>query len=93
MIHVLIERELADGMVSTYEQLLKGALRRSFVVSGFIAGEAYSDIDNPHKRILWCKWRSLEDWQRWFHSEERDSLLRQMRPMLIGNEKITVLEH
>lgn len=92
MIHVLIERELAEGMISTYEQLLKGALRRTFVVGGFMSGEAFADVDNKHKRILWCKWRSLEDWQRWYHSDERRELVSQMRPMLNRDEKITVLD-
>ena len=92
MIHVLIERELADGMISTYEQLLKNALRRTFVANGFMSGEAFVDIDNPHKRVLWCKWRNLEDWQRWLHSEERRDFTRLMRPILKYDEKITVLE-
>ena len=93
MIHVLIERQVAEGMSSNYEQVLKTALQQSYVTHGFISGESYSDLDKPNNRYLLCKWRSLQDWQRWARSDERQSLMRLMKPLLTGEEKVTVLQH
>lgn len=93
MIHVLIERQIAEGMLSTYEQLLKTALQRTFVVHGFISGEAYHDVDNEHHRFLICKWRSIQDWQRWSHSQERKDLLAAMTPILATEERVVILQN
>ena len=93
MIHVVIERQVAEGMLSTYEQLLKTALQRTFVVHGFISGETFEDIKDENHRILVCKWRSERDWQRWFRSEERKSLISAMMPVLAMEEKVTLLKN
>lgn len=92
MIHVLIERQIAEGMLSTYEQLLKTALQRTFVVHGFISGESFHDATDENHRFLLCKWRTAQDWQRWYSSTERKSLISTMTPILSTEEKITVLE-
>lgn len=93
MIHVLIERQIAEGMLSTYEQLLKTALQRTFVVHGFISGEAYHDVDNENIRFLMCKWRSKQDWNRWSQSQERIDLQAAMRPILALEERISILKN
>lgn len=91
MIHVVIERQVAEGMLSTYEQLLKTALQRTFIVHGFISGEAFHDTEDENHRVLICKWRSEKDWHRWSQSEERKNLLSAMAPILAKDEKVTVL--
>lgn len=93
MIHVLIERRIAEGMLSTYEQLLKTALQRTFIAHGFISGEAFHNIDDENHRFFWSKWRSAQDWQRWYRSNERRELIAAMKPILSQEEKITVLKN
>lgn len=93
MIHVIIERQIAEGMLSTYEKLLKTALQRSFTMHGFISGEAFNDLNDEHHRVLICKWRSEQDWNRWFRSDERRTLLNAMLPILDREEKVTVLKN
>lgn len=92
MIHVLIERQIAEGMISTYEQHLNSALQRSFIMHGFISGEAFRDQEDAHRRFLWTKWRSVQDWSRWHHSQVRRDLMTAMAPILVRDEKITILE-
>ena len=91
MIYVLIERRLADGMVSTYEETARNMLQQTYGVAGFVSGEAYEDLNDSHHRFLLCKWRSLRDWQRWLHSEERAELINHFAPILQEPEKITLL--
>lgn len=93
MIHVLIERCIADDMVSTYETNAQHALHRTYVAPGFIAGEAFFDAHEPNHRFLLCKWRSSRDWQRWYHSQERQELMNMIAPILQEPEKITVLKN
>ncbi len=93
MIHILIERQIADGMLSTYEENSRKALQYTYIVPGFIAGEAFTDTHDTHHRLLLCKWRSLEDWQKWYASEDRQNLMNLIAPILLQPEKITLLQH
>lgn len=93
MVHVLIEREIARGMVSTYETLLREALQQTYTAEGFISGECFSDILDEHHRFVLCKWRTIQDWNRWQHGENRNQFLAKIRPILNTDEKISVLEN
>ncbi len=93
MIHVLIERHVAEGMLSTYEEFLKKALQRTFVAHGFVSGEAFHSVEDENHRFLWCKWRSHQDWTRWYHSRERQELVNTMKPLLSQEEKISILKN
>lgn len=93
MIHVLIERRIADGMTSTYEELAKNALHRCYTAKGFISGEAFTDVHANDRRFLLCKWRTELDWRRWQASEEREALINQIAPILEEPEKVTVLKN
>lgn len=92
MIYVLIERRIAEGMASTYEQAARDMLQQTYVVEGFISGEAYEDMQDHNHRFLLCKWRTLRDWQRWLHSEKRAELINRFAPILQEPEKFTLLE-
>lgn len=93
MIQVLIERQIVDGMLSTYEELARKAMHRTYVAPGFIAGESFFDSDEPHRRFLLCKWRSRQDWKRWAGSHERMELVSRIAHILNEPERVVVLEN
>ncbi len=93
MIHVLIERTIADGMLSTYEDLTRKAMQRTYVAPGFISGEAFTDTANANRRFLLCKWRSAQDWYSWARSEDRLELTSKITPILSLPERVTVMEN
>lgn len=91
MIHVLIERNIAEGMISTYEELARRALHRTYTAPGFISGEAFINAHADNHRYLLCKWRSELDWRYWSQSPERLELVNQIAPILEEPEKVTIL--
>lgn len=93
MIHVLIERLIADGMEETYEQTARSTLHHAFKAPGFISGEAFHDLDAPLHRFVLCKFRTARDWHAWADSDERRHLLNLISPTLAEPEKITLLEN
>lgn len=93
MVHVLIERCIADGMTSTYEELARKAMHRTYIAPGFISGETFFDAHAPNRRFLLCKWRSERDWQAWSISEQRTEFTNQIAPILEEPERVTVLKH
>lgn len=93
MIHVLIERHIAESMLSTYEENSKQVLQKTYMVPGFISGESFIDTQEPNHRYLLCKWRSIQDWYRWAQSEERKDLHTLINPILTQPEIVTILEN
>lgn len=93
MVHVLIERYIAEGMISTYEELARKAMHRSYVAPGFISGESFIDAHAPHRRLLLCKWRSERDWLLWSTSDLRTEFTNQIAPILEEPERVIVLHH
>ena len=93
MIHVLIERHIADGQLSTYELLCKKALQQSYIEHGFISGEVFYDKNDPHHQFVFCKWRSEHDWNRWYKSKDRLEIMNSISPILVQPERISVLEN
>lgn len=93
MIHVLIERHIADGMEATYEQTARSTLHHAFKAPGFISGETFQDLDNPLRRFVLCKFRTARDWHTWADSDERRHLLNLINPTLAEAERITLLEN
>ena len=92
MIYVLVERQIADGMESTYEVAARHALKRAYEAEGFLRGETLRDLQRPNHHYLISKWRSLHDWKRWYYSDSRYETMNQLNPTLADFEKITLLE-
>lgn len=93
MIHVLIERRIADGMLSTYEELARKAMQRTYKATGFLSAEGLIDTYDPNHRFILCKWRSELDWQRWSTSAERQEFTNQIAAILEEPERVTILQH
>ncbi|MBB3060852.1 antibiotic biosynthesis monooxygenase family protein [Microbulbifer rhizosphaerae] len=93
MIYVLIEREIAEDMESTYEETARQLLTRAYRTVGFIEGHTYRAQDNPLRRFTLSKWQSTLHWQHWYTSEERRAQMTLLTPLLAAEERITILEN
>lgn len=93
MIHVLIERCIAEDMLTTYDALARKAMHRTYIVPGFVAGESFTDAHEPQRRFLLCKWRSAQDWYQWAQSDERMELISQITPILTEPERVVVMRN
>ncbi|NIB44403.1 antibiotic biosynthesis monooxygenase [Pseudomaricurvus alkylphenolicus] len=93
MITVLIERNIAEDMESTYEATAKRTLHLAYEAQGFVNGETFSDIQNPRRRFVLSKWRTARDWYAWFHSDARKGMMSELNLLLNDQEKISLLEN
>lgn len=93
MIYVLLERQIAEGMETTYDSASRHTLYSAYKAQGFINGETLRDLQRPNHRFLISKWRSELDWKRWYGSEERREAMNRINLTLVEAEKVTLLEH
>ncbi|MCA6062861.1 antibiotic biosynthesis monooxygenase family protein [Thalassolituus marinus] len=91
MIKVIIERNIAEGMESTYEQIMKNMLRTMVEAPGYTSGVNYKDAKNSLHRVIITNWQSETAWDQWKHTEQRGALIAAIKPILVGDEKITIL--
>lgn len=91
MIRVLIERHIAETLETAYEERSRAILQNAVAAPGFISGETLVNAHDPNHRITLANWRSEADWDRWYHSAERQQLLNDVKPMMDLDEKITIL--
>ncbi|MGB1189493.1 MAG: antibiotic biosynthesis monooxygenase family protein [Pseudomonadales bacterium] len=92
MIKVLIEREIAEGMSEYYDRTVRRVIQTVNAAPGCLGGESLKETQNTHRRIVWSKWNNISDWQTWYASDERRRVLSEITPLLVGSERITVLE-
>ncbi len=91
MIKVLIDRQIADDMESTYEEAIKHTLSAIVAASGYVSGASYKDCSDPNHRIIITNWRTREDWVMWSNSAERRHVIAAIQPILLREERITIL--
>lgn len=93
MIRVIIERHIADDLGAHYEKAARETLQLAMQAHGFISGEALKNTSDTNHRVVIATYRTLQDWQRWATSSERQEMMATINPMLETEEKVTVLEH
>lgn len=91
MIKVIIERQIAEDMESTYEHAIKNTLKAIVEASGYLSGATFHDAEDSRRRYIITNWQSMEAWKLWYHSDARSNVVAVIQPILVQQEKITVL--
>jgi len=91
MIKVIIDRRIADDMESTYEEAIKDTLRAILEAPGYVSGASYVDARDSRHRIIITNWQTREDWDRWSVSQSRKDVTAAIQPIMMREERITVL--
>lgn len=92
MIKIIIEREIAEGMAHYYDCSLTRAMLKLNQAAGCLGGETLTDAKNPRRRITISSWQSIQDWEVWAESTDRQRLLREITPLLAQSERISILQ-
>ncbi len=80
MIRVIIKRQVkeARSMVELLRQLRIAALPQP----GYVSGETLINTEDKNIITVISTWRTLEDWQKWEASEQRERIIRQVETLL-----------
>lgn len=93
MIKVFINRKVPHELQTPYTEVAKAILHASMKSEGFIKGEVMHDINDPEHRLVVATYKTLDDWNRWYLSQERRELMNRLQPMLERDELIKIYEH
>ena len=71
-VQVMIRRKVKQGqhakaLVPLILQMRAIAIHQP----GFISSDTWSDVEDPGECLVISRWQTVEDWNRWAHSEKR----------------------
>lgn len=84
-VQIHIRRNVTESLVSEMTTLLQKMRRLCIVQPGYISGQTLNRIDKPGEQLVISTWRSLEHWENWFNSGERQGIQAEI-DMLLGGE-------
>ncbi len=93
MIKVIIDRQVADDLLSYYKAASLRTLQSAMQSKGFISGESLEDLNDPNHQIVIASYRTAADWFHWLNSNERKLMMETLAPLLMQEERVTLLEH
>ena len=71
---ILIKRRFKEGKTRQVLSLLNELRSRAMQQPGYISGETLSKPGFPMNMIIIGTWQTLEEWNRWRNSDERQRL-------------------
>jgi len=82
-VSIIIRRSVKDETTADRLAPLIVQLRsRATVQPGFLTGQTFSCLDCEGEYLVISTWNTLEDWNKWMHSEERMDIQRQVDELL-----------
>jgi len=86
-VQIHIRRDVTDSLVDDLTGLLQKMRSLCIRQPGYISGQTLKRIDRPGEQLVISCWRSLEYWEDWFNSNERQGIQAEI-DMLLGGETV-----
>ena len=82
-VSIIIRRMLKDKATAEKLAPLIVQLRsRATVQTGFLTDQTFSCLDCEGEYLIMSTWHTLEDWNKWMHSPERQAIQRNIDELL-----------
>ena len=80
---IIIKRVFKDGAMAAQLAPFFVQLRsRAAVQPGFLTDQTFSCLDCEGEYLIMTTWNTLEDWNKWMHSEERQTIQKKIDALL-----------
>ena len=70
-VQVIIKRKFKVDNPEELIPLLTELRIRAKDQPGYISGETLRSLNNPEDYLVFSKWETADDWNKWFNSKER----------------------
>jgi heme-degrading monooxygenase HmoA len=81
-VRIFVKRQVSDERIDALRELIDKLRGMTTGQAGYISGETMRRIDQPGEIMVISKWKTRQDWQRWFESAERTRVQRQIDELL-----------
>ncbi len=77
-VKILIKRKIKDENLDALDFLLKKMRAETIHQKGYVSGETYRRFDEDGESLVISTWQNVDDWRKWFNSEERTEIQNQI---------------
>jgi heme-degrading monooxygenase HmoA len=91
MVRILIERRIREGAGAEYERGQRELRFEALRDHGYITGETWRDLDDPHHYVVISTWRTRHEWEGWADSQARRRVLDRLAPLVVS-ERVVFFE-
>jgi heme-degrading monooxygenase HmoA len=92
-ITVMIQRTFNDNQTAASLAPLIVKLRSQATIQpGYITGKTFRCLDCPGEFLVISTWHSLDDWNHWFHSDERRNIQKRIDEILNETTRYRIYE-
>ncbi len=91
-VKIFIKRKVTSSNVIELTVLLKKLRALTLSQPGYIYGETLKRLDRSDECMVISTWRSRDDWDAWFHNEQRASIQKEIDRLLGEDTKYAIYE-
>ena len=92
-VKAIIRRIVPEDRVEDLEPLLRKLRIRAALQSGYISGETLRRLDKPDEFLVISTWESVEHWNRWAKSRERNEVQGKIDTVLGGKTEYGIFQY
>jgi heme-degrading monooxygenase HmoA len=92
-IKVLIYRKIKPGKEKELSEAVRALRFKAMVTQGYISGETLRSVEDPSIQLVISTWKSIEDWNNWFNTRERQAFEEKIDVILEEPTKIAPYEY
>ena len=86
-VKILIIRKFNAERIKEAAQLIIKARYAAMRQPGYISSETLSDLEDASRIVVSSMWRSIDDWNNWKSSSERDEFETEMKKLQVEPTK------
>jgi heme-degrading monooxygenase HmoA len=91
-VKIFIKRKVSADSILELTILLKKLRSLTLSQSGYIYGETLRRVDAENECMVISTWRSLDDWNKWLHNEQRIEIQNEIDRLLGETTEYSVYE-
>ena len=81
-VKILLKRQVSEDKAGELNKLIHQLRAVTTGQPGYVSGDTLRRIDRPGEYLVISKWKSREDWVRWFEQPERVSIQQKIDDLL-----------
>jgi heme-degrading monooxygenase HmoA len=92
-IRILIRRTIPEDKARAMIPLFKQMRQLALTQKGYISGETMRNYNNPEEFLVISSWQSVEAWESWLKSAERQDIQEKIDSLLGGRTRYDVFHY
>jgi len=92
-IKILIQRKIIPGKLTELGDAVRELRSKALHAPGFISGETLQLVEDPSVHLVISTWKSIEDWNNWVNTPERQAFQKRIDGILAEPAKIRTYQY